>query len=67
MSVLPGTNLEVCAGAAERIRRRISGARSTLRSTSHEISSVTVSVGVAQFRLAESMESMITRCDAALY
>ena len=52
--MLPGANLEVCAVAAERIRRRISEARLTLRSTRHEISSVTVSVGVAQFRLAES-------------
>ena len=67
MAVLPGANLEVCAVAAERIRRRISEARLTLRSTRHEISSVTVSVGVAQFRLAESTESMIARCDAALY
>jgi diguanylate cyclase len=67
MAVLPGANLEVCAIAAERIRRRVSKARLTRRTTGQEISSVTVSVGVAQFRLAESAEAMIERCDRALY
>jgi diguanylate cyclase len=67
MAVLPGANLEVCAGVAERIRRRISDARLTRRTTGQEISSVTASIGVAQFRLAESAEAMIERCDRALY
>ena len=67
MAVLPGTAVEICAEIAERIRRRISEARLTRRATGEEISSVTVSVGVAQFRLAESAEMMIERCDRALY
>ena len=67
MAVLPGASLEVCADVAERFRRRISEARLTRRATGEEISSVTVSVGVAQFRLAESAEVMIERCDRALY
>jgi len=66
-AVLPGADLDVCAGVAERIRRRISDARLTRRATGQEISSVTVSVGVAQFRLGESAEAMIERCDRALY
>ena len=67
MAVLPGTAVDICAEIAERIRRRISEARLTRRATGEEISSVTVSVGVAQFRLAESAEMMIERCDRALY
>ena len=67
MAVLPGTAVDICAEVAERIRRRISEARLTRRATGEEISSVTVSIGVAQFRLAESAEMMIERCDRALY
>jgi diguanylate cyclase len=67
IAVLPGANLDVCGEVAERIRRRISEARLTRRATGQEIASVTVSIGVAQFRLAESAEAMIERCDRALY
>jgi diguanylate cyclase len=67
MAILPGAPLEACAEAAERIRRRISEARLTRRTTGEKISSVTVSVGVAQFRMGESADRMIERCDRALY
>lgn len=67
MAVLPGATLDDCVEAAERIRQRISEARLTRRATGEEISSVTVSIGVAQFRMAESADGMIERCDRALY
>ena len=67
IAVLPGANLVACTEVAERIRRRISEARLTRRATGQEIASVTVSIGVAQFRLAESAEATIERCDRALY
>ena len=67
IAVLPGADLDVCAGVAERIRRRISEARLTRRTTGKEIASVTVSIGVAQFRMPESAETMIERCDRGLY
>ena len=67
MAILPGAPIEACADAAERIRRRISEARLTRRATGEEISSVTVSIGVAQFRMGESADGMIERCDRALY
>jgi diguanylate cyclase len=66
-AVLPGATLDVCAEVAERIRCRVFDARLTRRTTGQEISSVTVSIGVAQFRMAESAEAMIERCDCALY
>ncbi|HLI99105.1 MAG TPA: GGDEF domain-containing protein [Bradyrhizobium sp.] len=67
MAILPDAALDACADAAERIRRRIAEARLTRRTTGEEVSSVTVSIGVAQFRMAESADSLIERCDRALY
>lgn len=67
IAVLPGTDLAACTTVAERIRRRIAEARLTRRATGKEIGSITVSIGVAQFRLAESAEAMIERCDRGLY
>ena len=67
IAVLPGADLAACAAVAERIRRRIADARLTRRATGKEIGSITVSIGVAQFRLAESAEAMIERCDRGLY
>lgn len=67
IAVLPGADLVTCAAVAERIRLRIAEARLTRRTTGQEISSVTVSIGVAQFQLAESAEAMIGRCDRGLY
>jgi diguanylate cyclase len=67
IAVLPGLDLAACSEIAERIRLRISEARLTRRTTGQAISSVTVSIGVAQFRLAESAEAMIERCDRGLY
>jgi diguanylate cyclase len=67
IAVLPDATLDICAEVAERVRRRIGDARLTRRTTGEEISSITISVGVAQFRMAESAEGMIERCDRALY
>jgi diguanylate cyclase len=67
MAVLPGAPIDACFEAAERIRRRISEARLTRRTTGEAISSITVSIGVAQFRLGETADAMIERCDRALY
>ena len=67
IAVLPGADLDACAAVAERIRCRISEARLTRRATGEEIASVTISIGIAQFRLAESAEAMIERCDRGLY
>jgi diguanylate cyclase len=66
-AVLPGADLAVCNDVAERVRRRISDAKLTRRTTGQEIGSVTVSIGVAQFRPGESAEALIERCDRGLY
>ena len=67
IAVLPGADLATCAAVAERIRRLISECRITRRSTQELLPSITVSIGVGQFQLGESMADLIERCDRALY
>jgi diguanylate cyclase len=59
--------LSVCEAVAERIRRSISECKITRRSTGEILPAITVSTGIAQFRLGESADQLIERCDAALY
>lgn len=65
--VLPGADLDACRQIAERIRCHIADARVTRRATGAEIGQVTISIGVAQFQPGESFDSLIERCDQALY
>jgi diguanylate cyclase len=67
IAVLPGADLAACTATAERIRRGIAEGRITRRSTGEELPGITVSIGVGEFQLGESMEDMIDRCDRALY
>ncbi len=67
IAVLPGAELAACRMVAERIRRAIAECKITRRSTGEVIPSITVSIGVAQFQLGESMTDLIDRCDRALY
>jgi diguanylate cyclase len=67
MAVLPGVDLDACREIAERIRSTIAERRIRRRATGEDISSVTISIGVAEFRFGESAESLIERCDQALY
>ena len=67
MAVFPGANLTACRDIAERVRRTIAERRIRRRATGEEISSVTISIGVAEFRFGESAESLFERCDRALY
>ena len=65
--VLPCADLMTSAAAAERIRSAIVDCRITRRSSGEVLPSVSVSIGVAQFRPGESISDMIERCDQALY
>ncbi len=67
IAVLPGADLATCGAVAERIRRLISECRITRRSSGEILPSITVSIGVGQFQLGESMADLIDRCDRALY
>jgi diguanylate cyclase len=65
--VLPGADLRVCSAVAERIRQAISKRQVTRRTSDKKLSSVTVSIGVAQFVPGETLASLFERCDRALY
>jgi diguanylate cyclase len=65
--VLPGADLRVCSAVAERIRQAISKRQVTRRTSGKRLSSVTVSIGVAQFVPGETLASLFERCDRALY
>jgi diguanylate cyclase len=67
IAVLPGAELVVCEAVAERVRRSIAECQIRRRSTGELLPSITVSIGVAQFRPGESMAQLIERCDNALY
>jgi diguanylate cyclase len=67
IAVLPGAELATCYNIAERIRRSISECIITRRSTGEILPNITVSIGVGQFQLGESMADLIDRCDRALY
>lgn len=67
VGVLPGATLAVCEAVGERIRRAIEECRLTRRSTGEALPGVTVSIGIAQFRLGESATQFVERCDKALY
>lgn len=67
VAILPGAELAACEALAERIRRAIAECRITRRSTGEHLPGITVSIGVGQFRLGESMADLIERCDRALY
>lgn len=67
IAVLPAMNLRACRALAERIRDVVAERRIRRRSTGEEISPITISVGVAEFRPGEAAESLIERCDRALY
>jgi diguanylate cyclase len=67
IAVLPGADLATCAAVAERIRRSIAECHLSRRSTGEALPGITVSIGVGQFQLGESMADLIDRCDRALY
>jgi diguanylate cyclase len=67
IAILAGTELEECRDVAERVRAKISGAKITKRATGEDIGAVTVSIGVAQFVPGEAADTLIRRCDVALY
>ena len=61
MLLLPNTNLPAAADVAESIRRTFEEIKYP------DIPSQTVSVGVTQARLYDTIDSLCTRVDSALY
>jgi diguanylate cyclase len=67
IAILPGADLSIGTVIADRIRSALADCKITRRSTGEALPGITVSIGVAQFQLGESMDDLIDRCDRALY
>jgi|TARA_R110002072_G_scaffold49277_35_gene134089 diguanylate cyclase len=65
--VLPGTALEGAVVVAEKFRQQLAGKQLTNKTTGKNLGAVTVSIGVAQYRVGESLSDFIHRADQALY
>jgi diguanylate cyclase (GGDEF)-like protein len=66
-ALLPGAVLEQAVLAAERMRRTLGGRPFELPTTRHGSVDLTVSVGVAQMRPGDSLQTLYEAADAALY
>ncbi|MEL0018881.1 MAG: diguanylate cyclase [Rickettsiales bacterium] len=65
--ILPDTVLETGRILAEKIRTSISSKRFRKKQTGEELSSITISLGLAQYRPGEALVDLIQRSDDALY
>ena len=65
--VLPGASLPEAEVVAEQIRLTVAGQKIVRKASRQTLGSVTLSIGVAQFRPTDSDEDLIARADAALY
>jgi diguanylate cyclase len=65
--VLPNTSLDQAVATAEHLRGAIMDKKVVKRSTGEDLGRITVSIGVAQFQLADSAQSLIERADGYLY
>jgi diguanylate cyclase len=65
--ILPRTKLSDAAKLAENIRLRVAGKRIIHRKTGEHLGRVSVSIGVAQYTVGESLGRFVERVDQALY
>jgi diguanylate cyclase len=65
--ILPNTSMDNALRVAEMLRRTVEHKEVINRANQEKLGQITISVGVAQYRAGESLESFIERADAALY
>ena len=65
--ILPNTVMENAVRVAEVLRRTVAHKEVVNRTNQEKLGQITISVGAAQYRIGESLESFIERADAALY
>lgn len=65
--ILPGTPLDGATHVADRIRQTVESKRVMKRSTGEDLGTITLSIGVAQFRPGEPPAELIKRADECLY
>lgn len=65
--ILPGTSLENGAMLADRIRVAVEARRLKKRRTNEDLGVITMSMGLAEFRPGDTVETLIERADTCLY
>jgi len=65
--ILPNTPMRSALTVAEHIRRAVMSKELVKRSTGENLGRVTISIGVASYRLGDTYASLIERADACLY
>ncbi len=65
--VLPGTVMQDAKTIAEQIRVVVAGQKIVRKSSRQTLGSVTLSIGVAEYRSGETDDDFVARADAALY
>jgi diguanylate cyclase len=65
--ILPNTTLRAAVTVAEHIRRAVMAKELMKRSTGENLGRMTISIGVATLRKADSRQSLIERADMCLY
>jgi diguanylate cyclase len=65
--VMPRTRLAAARAICESIRVAIEGKKLLRKSTNENLGKITVSMGAAQYRAAESLHDLIERADTCLY
>lgn len=65
--LLPRTGLKDATTVAEQIRARLARRTITNRRTGESYGAVTLSIGVAQYRMEEPLDQFVQRADQALY
>jgi diguanylate cyclase len=65
--ILPATKLEDAVTVANQIREIVQGRELVKKSTGENLGKVTMSLGVSQFQIGDTPQTLIERADAALY
>jgi diguanylate cyclase len=65
--LLPLTGLDRAEQVAERIRQEIAGKELKQKSTGASLGHVTISIGVAEYEIGDTVEALIARADNCLY
>lgn len=65
--ILPETGLQQAAMLADKIRIRLASKNIVNRKSGEYLGTITLSIGVAQFKSGESVTSLVSRADAAMY
>jgi len=66
-AILPGVPLRKAVEVAERVRTAVANKRITNRRSGTELGRITLSIGIAEFALGESIAMLVQRADKALY